>query len=80
MTHPRDLCKNKCSFLFPLCHYIYQLSFKDEPNYMRMRYYLEKVMMDMNCRPGRNFDWTVGQGESRVIVVPQAAQSDENRR
>ena len=44
LTKPRDLCsKPNLQFLYPLCKYIYKLNFKEEPDYVRMKFLLEKV-------------------------------------
>lgn len=63
LTKPKELCKDKSLCLFPLARYVFNLTFKEEPNYDKIKFLLEKVLLDMRYIPGLNFDWCLAPGE-----------------
>lgn len=67
LTKPRELCQDRSKFLYPLCRYIFKLNFKEEPDYARMVFLLEKALLDRHLLPGPHFDWSLlpGQGFRR---------------
>jgi len=64
LTKPKDLCKDKSDCLYPLAKYVYKLNFKEEPNYDKMKFLLEKELLDLSYIPGPLFDWSLEPGES----------------
>lgn len=53
--------------LFPFARYVFKLSFKEEPNYDKMKFLLEKVLLDMYYIPGLQYDWCLAPGETFKI-------------
>ena len=43
--------------LTELAEYSYSLSFKDRPNYNKIRFLLTKVLLDQDLVPSKDFDW-----------------------
>ena len=64
LTKPRDLCKNRSKFLQPLCSYVFKLNFKEEPDYARMMFLLQKALLDRQLLPGPHFDWSLLPGQN----------------
>ena len=63
LTKPDQLCHGKSRCLLPLASYVYKLNFKDEPNYDKMKFLLEKELLEMNYVPGPYFDWCLQPGQ-----------------
>ena len=41
----------------PFATYIFSLEFKEKPNYNKLRFLLEKNLMERNMVPSNDFDW-----------------------
>lgn len=62
-TKPADLCCKGSRFLHKIVKYVYKLGFTEEPDYNKMRFMLQKVLMDINHVPAQKFDWSFKEGE-----------------
>lgn len=81
LTKPRELCqKPGRQFLYPLCKYIYQLNFKEKPDYQKMRFLLEKVLLDIDIVPGKYLDWTTEASESSQSLESKESSCDMDPR
>ena len=53
-----DLCKKyKSLHLIPFAKEIFNIGFKEKPNYKKLRFLLEKNLLDQNMVPNKQYDW-----------------------
>ena len=50
-------------FLYPLLKYAYDLKFTDEPNYSKIRFDLQNLLMKKRYVPDGKYDWSLEQFE-----------------
>ena len=52
------MCKSQnCLYLKDFCQKIYDLKFKEKPDYDYLRWLLKKNLLDIDVAPNKQFDW-----------------------
>jgi hypothetical protein len=46
--------------LKPLLSYAYDLEYDEQPDYGRVKFYFQKILMDEDLYPNGKFDWSQG--------------------
>lgn len=55
---PKQICKDqRAQYLIPFMEEAYSIGYDEEPQYGKIIFMLEKVLLDMNCIPDRYFSW-----------------------
>ena len=58
-TPPEDFLGKRAKYLIPLLQYAYDLEFEEKPDYERLKFMFQKVLMDKDFMPDRVFDWSL---------------------
>ena len=53
----KEYCGGKAIHLTPILEYAYQLGFKEQPNYDKLRFMLRKILLDLDQTPIYIFNW-----------------------
>jgi len=48
--------------LKPLLSYAYDLEYDEQPDYGRVKFYFQKILMDEDFYPDKKFDWSQDLG------------------
>lgn len=57
---PKKFCSSsECDYFIEFAELIYDLRFDEKPEYGKLRFILEKNLMDVDLYPSRVFDWTI---------------------
>ena len=57
MLSPADV---NTKFLYPLLKYSYKLDYEERPDYKKIKFILEKILLEKNYIPDAKFDWSLG--------------------
>ena len=63
---------------------VFSLQFEDKPDYEKLRFYLVKILLDINEAPSTEYDWNIGipqKDNTRKVrnhKPPQDQQNDED--
>jgi hypothetical protein len=55
---PKDICKGDALVLLPFVEAIFELKFKEEPLYNKLRFNLARILLEKEIRPSDQFEWT----------------------
>ena len=72
MMGPEELCGHDASdsptfFLRAFTEEVFKLGHADAPDYSKLRFLLQKVMLDFNKSPNIKFDWEKKDFRDRVL-------------
>lgn len=70
---PAEICgpslqKSRAYHLLPFVEEVFSLKFEDSPDYNKLRFLLQKVLLDQNISPGTKFDWIKEQNIQKPQV------------
>ena len=62
------LCHNfNSSHMVPFAKEIFSIGFKEKPNYSKLRFLLEKNLLDKNMVPNNIYDWNKSKETCQII-------------
>ena len=62
-TSAKDFCSEYTPFLAPLLRYAYKLGYTEQPDYGRMRFMMQSILIDKKYVPDQQFDWSLNQDQ-----------------
>lgn len=55
---PKEICRDqRAQYLIPLMEEGYSIGYDEEPQYGKIIFMMEKMLLDMNCIPDKIFSW-----------------------
>lgn len=63
MSTPEKFLGPNTMILLPLLSYAYSLEYDEQPDYKRIKFYFQKILMDEDFYPDKKFDWSLRLGE-----------------
>lgn len=58
---PEKICESEeGQRLLPFVKEVFSLQFEDAPDYEKLRFYLVKILLDINEAPSTEYDWNIG--------------------